>query len=313
MILTRSLSVRGFDPGFKIFYIPRGPLLDWNDAALRHRVLDDLQKFAGQKNAIFIKMDPEVVLGRGEPGLEDEHEDVTGRTVLDEVKARGWSFSDSQIQFRNTVWLDLSPSEEELLSRMKSKTRYNIRLAQRKGVEIVAAGLQDLPMLYRMYLETSIRDGFVIRSEDYYLQLWETFLQEHLARALIARVDGEITAGLFLFTFAGKAWFLYGMSTLQHREKMPGYLLQWEAIRAAHSMGCKQYDLWGAPDTFAEDDPMWGVYRFKSGLGGEVIRTLGAWDYTCHPGLYRLYTRTLPGILNLMRSRRNAQERQELA
>jgi peptidoglycan pentaglycine glycine transferase (the first glycine) len=313
MILTRSLSIRGLSPGFKILYIPRGPLLDWRNAALRKRVLEDLQQFTRQKRAVFLKMDPEVIVGRGLPGSEEEEVVENGRIVLEELKERGWFFSDSQIQFRNTIWLDLQPSEEELLANMKNKTRYNIRLAQRKGVEIVEVGLQDLPALYRMYLETSVRDGFVIRSEEYYLRLWELFLQKNLARALIARVEGEVTAGLFLFTFARRAWFLYGMSTQQHREKMPGYLLQWEAIRTARLLGCMQYDLWGAPDTFTEEDQMWGVYRFKSGLGGEVIRTMGAWDYTCRKGMYRLYTHTLPRILNLMRSRRSVQEKQELA
>jgi lipid II:glycine glycyltransferase (peptidoglycan interpeptide bridge formation enzyme) len=108
-------------------------------------------------------------------------------------------------------------------------------------------------------------------------------------------------AGLISFYFAGRAWFLYGMSRDIHRRKMPNYLLQWKAIRSAKAKECKYYDLWGAPDVFTENDPMWGVYRFKKGLGGTVVRNIGAYDLPARPLLYRLYTQFLPSILALLR------------
>jgi len=114
-------------------------------------------------------------------------------------------------------------------------------------------------------------------------------------------VSGEPVAALFLFIFARKAWYLYGMSRQIHREKMPNYLLQWEAIRLSKSLGCQVYDLWGAPEVMDNTDPLWGVYRFKEGLGGNRIRFLGAWDYPVKPVLYKFYTQTMPGILNIMR------------
>ena len=120
---------------------------------------------------------------------------------------------------------------------------------------------------------------------------------------LIAEVDGEPVAAVFVYRFSGRAYYIYGMSREVHREKMPNYLLQWEAMRYAKSMGCRQYDLWGAPDSFTEEDSMWGVYKFKEGLGGEVVRTLGAWDYAPHPLWYKLYSETMPRILNVMRNR----------
>jgi peptidoglycan pentaglycine glycine transferase (the first glycine) len=195
----------------------------------------------------------------------------------------------------------LNATEDELLERMKPKTRYNIRLAQRKGVRIRTGYPSDYPLLYQMYAETSIRDGFAIREPAYYYTVWETFSQAGMAEPLIAEVDGEPVAGLFLFYFAGKAWYLYGMSRELHRDRMPNYLLQWKSMLSAREKGCNLYDLWGAPNVFTDNDPLWGVYRFKAGLGGKVIRTIGAWDYPIRPLLYRLYTQSLPRILQIMR------------
>ncbi|MDR3572955.1 MAG: peptidoglycan bridge formation glycyltransferase FemA/FemB family protein [Anaerolineaceae bacterium] len=309
MILERSISFSGL----RILYIPRGPILDWGDIPLRKRVLDDLQQLAKKRRAIFIKIDPEVILGCGIPESPDAQENPTGCSVESDLKERGWLFSESQVQFRNTVWLDLNGSEDELLGRMKQKSRYNLHLAERKGVCLRTATLADLPMLYKMYAETSVRDGFVIRPENYYHKIWETFIQGQMAEGLIAEVDGEPVGGIILFHFAGKAWYLYGMSRQAHREKMPNYLLQWEAMRRAKAFGCMYYDLWGAPDIFNETDAMWGVFRFKEGLGGKVIRSVGAWDYSPRPIYYSLYTQVLPRVLDIMRNRGKARTRQEVA
>jgi lipid II:glycine glycyltransferase (peptidoglycan interpeptide bridge formation enzyme) len=164
----------------------------------------------------------------------------------------------------------------------------------------------------------TIRDGFVIRNETYYREVWNAFLfnkvQKRLdqpaADALIAEYEGEPIAGVLIFRFAGKAWYLYGMSRSSHRDMMPNYLLQWEAIKRAKAAGCELYDLWGAPDDFVETDPLWGVFRFKEGLGGTVHRYLGAWDLPVNGMLYKLYTKTLPGILDIMRQRGKANTRQ---
>ncbi len=107
-------------------------------------------------------------------------------------------------------------------------------------------------------------------------------------------MDGEAVAAVSMFYFAGQAIYLFGMSRDEHREKMPNYLLQWEAMRRAKALGCRIYNLWGAPDEFNESDGLWGVFRFKEGLGGYVLRTIGAWDFTPNPLLYKLYTEVLP-------------------
>ena len=137
--------------------------------------MDDLQAYAKRQGAIFVKLDPDVALGNGIPGTETAVEYNGGQALELELKRRGWKFSQDQIQFRNTVLIDLSPSEDELLAGMKQKTRYNVRLAQKKGVTVRAGTTEDLPMLYRMYAETSVRDGFLIREEGYYQTVWRTF------------------------------------------------------------------------------------------------------------------------------------------
>jgi peptidoglycan pentaglycine glycine transferase (the first glycine) len=117
---------------------------------------------------------------------------------------------------------------------------------------------------------------------------------------------------VFLFHFAGRAYYLYGMSRDLHRELMPNYLLQWEAMKWARAQGCHVYDLWGAPDEFNEADSMWGVFRFKEGLGGYVLRTLGAWDYAPNPLWYTMYAKVMPKVLDVMRSRGKARVQQGL-
>lgn len=299
LVLRRALP----GVGLHVLYVPRGPMMDWQDADLRQQVLADLQELGKRQKAIFVKMDPEVVLWMGIPDEEGAEETSTGQELKRELQQRGWRFSAEQIQFRNTVWMDVSRSEDELLARMKQKTRYNIRLAERKGVIVRRGGTEDLQVLYRMYAETSVRDGFVIRPERYYLRVWQTFMGAGMATPLIAEVEGEVVAALVLFHFGKTAWYLHGMSREAHRNLMPTYLLQWEAMRIAKEMGCARYDLWGAPDVFDETDSMWGVFRFKQGLGGQVICTLGAWDHACRPVLYQLYTQVLPRVLNVMRRR----------
>jgi lipid II:glycine glycyltransferase (peptidoglycan interpeptide bridge formation enzyme) len=318
LVLQRKIMIGGFSQRMGIIYVPKGPLLDWTNISLRLRVLKDLELYAEKHNAIFIKIDPDVEVGIGVPGIDGSIETTLGTDLSNELKASGWQISDEQIQFRNTVLIDLTPSEDDLLVKMKQKTRYNINLAKRKGVIIRVGKLVDINMLFRMYAETSIRDGFVIRNETYYQEVWKTFMRNFMnnsfdqpnAEALIAEVEGYPIAGAIIFRFAGKAWYLYGMSTVDHRDMMPNYLLQWEAIKRSKSAGCTIYDLWGAPDEFVESDPLWGVYRFKEGLGGTVHRHLGAWDFPLNRILYRLYSKALPGLLDIMRRQGKANRKQ---
>ena len=322
LILKRTISMGGMSARLSILYIPKGPLLDWANEPLRKRVLSDLQSFAKRQGGIFLKMDPDVVLGIGVPSSPGDVIDGRGQAVMAELKHRGWKYALDQIQFKNTILIDLLPSEDELLAQMKQKTRYNIRLAEKKGVTLRIGNTNDLDMLYKMYAETSVRDGFVIRNEEYYKTVWQMFMpktqslitnkQLPFTEPLIAEVGNEPVAAIFVFYFASRAYYVYGMSRDVHREKMATYLLQWGAMKRAKANGCTVYDLWGAPDVFEESDSMWGVYRFKEGLGGSVVRTLGAWDFAPNPLWYKLYSEIIPRVLDVMRSRGKAKTRQSL-
>lgn len=319
MLLKKQILRRGFARRLSILYVPKGPLLDWSNKALRDAVLDDLRNIAIKAGAIFIKMDPDVILGHGVPGSVEAREAENGAQIQRELRQRGWLFASDQIQFRNTVLLDLRRPDDQILAEMAQKTRYNLRLAAKRGVTVRDARREDLPRLYAMYAETSRRDGFVIRDRGYYETVWRAFMENHerglepAAEALIAEVEDEPVAALFLFRFARQAYYLYGMSREAHREKMPNQLLQWEAIRRAKQRGCEVYDLWGAPDEFRPGDPLWGVFRFKQGFGGELVRTLGAWDYPASSFWYQFYTGVMPRVLDLMRRRGQAKTRGDLA
>jgi lipid II:glycine glycyltransferase (peptidoglycan interpeptide bridge formation enzyme) len=278
---------RTFSPlKLNVLYVPKGPALDYSDGKLVDQVLGDLAAIARRDRAIFVKIDPDLK--------------QSDRSILLD---RGWRYSAEQIQFRNTMLIDLTRNEDELLAAMKPKTRYNVRLAQKKGVEVRLGDLSDLDLLYQLYAATAQRDGFIIRPIAYYRDAWGSFIQAGLAQPLIAVVGQEAVAGLILFRFADRAWYMYGMSSSLHREKMPNHLLQWEAMRWAKAQGCAVYDLWGAPDELNENDSMWGVYKFKEGLGAEFAPHVGAHDFVVSPFGYWLYTQARPRILDIMRRR----------
>lgn len=300
-ILKRSRSFLG--RVFSILYVPKGPLLNWNDPVLVGEAVSYLEQFARRQAALLIKIDPDLPRAYGLSGAEDERPNPAGEPVADLLHNRGWRESSEAIQFRNTMVLDLTRGPEAILADMKQKTRYNVRLAARRGVTVRRGSVADIDLLYRMYAETSVRDGFVIREDSYYRSAWGAFIRAGIAEPIIAEVEDQPVAAVIPFALGHKAWYLYGMSIDAHREKMPNYLLQWQAIQWAIERGCTEYDLWGAPDSFNEDDPLWGVYRFKSGFGARVVRTIGPWDWTPRPVMYFFYSRVMPLVLTAMRSR----------
>jgi lipid II:glycine glycyltransferase (peptidoglycan interpeptide bridge formation enzyme) len=287
--LSRSL---GANLPVAVGYVPKGPALDWADAALAAQVLERIEEEARRRHAIFVKIDPDV--------RADAAEGQEVRSLLDR---RGWRVSDEQIQYRNTMITDLAPDEETLLASMKPKWRYNIRLSERRGIAVRDGSNADLPAFYEMYAETGERDGFVVRPSPYYESIWSRLMRESLAHLLLAELDGKPVAGLILFRFGGTAWYFYGASTAVGREAMPNHALQWAALRWAKAAGCTRYDWWGAPDALEESDPMWGVYRFKVGFGGEFVPWIGAWDFPVNRSLYWLYTVAMPRLLDLARRR----------
>lgn len=299
IVAMASVGVRLVGP-FKVMYVSKGPALAYDDPTFTSAVLDHLQTFARRNLAIWLKIDPDVIATTGLPG-ENEQPDHTGTAMLNSLNYRQWRFSADQVQFRNTICLDLTQSEDELLAAMSQNTRRKVRTAEKKGVTVRSASLVDLPILYDLYHTTGLRDHFLIRPPDYYEQAWRSFMEAGLAHALIAEYKGQPIAHVILFHFGRKCWYFYGASANEERERMPNYLLQWEAMRWAKAQGYSIYDMWGAPDEFVETDPMWGVYEFKRGFRGIVTRHIGAWDYAPYPPLYGLYTHLWPRVLNRMR------------
>lgn len=300
VVAMASIALRRMGP-LKVMYVSKGPALDYSDSDLFDEVIAELENRARQQGAVWLKIDPDVIQATGLPDSEDDRPDTIGTAITARLKGRGWRFSDSQVQFRHTLHIDLTRSDADILMAMSGSTRRKIRVAGKKEIHVRAAALADLPVLYQLYQVTGQRDGFLIRPFDYYRRAWQEFMRVGLAHALIAEYQGKPIAQLILFHFGQRCWYFYGASSNEERHRMPNYALQWEAIQWAKSQGCALYDMWGAPDVFDESDSLWGVYQFKRGFRGRVIRYIGAWDYAPHPLLYRACTEMLPRILHLMR------------
>jgi peptidoglycan pentaglycine glycine transferase (the first glycine) len=198
----------------------------------------------------------------------------------------------------STLRIELDASEDELLAAMKPKWRYNTRLAERSGVRIEEGGEDHLALFGQLMTETAARDGFNARPMTYYAAAWrECRPWSHLYLAYAA---DTVLAAILVFHFGTTATYLYGASSDKERNRMPNHLLQWEAIRRAKADGRRWYDFWGIPDEIGQawvrgEDPravpageggLWGVWRFKSGFGGSVVRSVGAWDDVVAPARY---------------------------
>ena len=297
IVAMASLLTRSMGP-LKVMYVSKGPALDYADVNLAQRVFSELETRADGFGDVWLKVDPDVIAATGLPNAAEECLHNEGSEIAGTLRRRGWRFSDSQVQFRNTLTIDLRRSEDDILAAMSGNTRRKIRVAAKKGVKIRAASIEDLPLLYQLYQVTGERDKFLIRSFAYYRRAWEQFIRAGLAQALIAEHKGVAIAHVILFHFGSTCWYFYGASANEERGRMPNYALQWAAIRWAKAQGYALYDMWGAPDTFDERDSMWGVYQFKRGFRGELTRHIGAWDFAVHPTLYYIYHQFVPRVLS---------------
>ena len=281
-------------------YIPRGPVLNWYTgdvagygrglvpALARHSIelslcelfLTQLNPLMRKQGAIALHIElPQEIDGAG----SDEARSCMAALRFHPVRP---------IQPIRTILLDLSPDEDALLAGMKEKWRYNIRLAGRKGVQVRAARtIEDVRAWYALLQTTGIRDRFGIHAFDYYWRAWQIFVPRNQAQLFLAEYEGQLLAGIFVGCMAKQAIYLYGASSNEQRNLMPNYLLQWEAIRWARSQGASTYDFWGIPETDDEHEAMAGVYRFKSGWGGRVVRFAGNYEHPYHPLMMRLARR----------------------
>lgn len=246
----------------RLAYVPKGPVLNYEDPALLDQTLMALRSFARAHGVISLKIEPEVPEPSALDGL---------------LRARGLVPS-LPVQMRSTIWVDLAGSEEEILARMKHKTRYNIRLAGRRGVTVREGRVEDLGEWYEMYRTTAERDNFSIHDLSYYQTVLRDLQPRGLATLLLADHEGDLLAGIIVFSLGHKAMYMYGASSNEKRHLMAPYLVQWEGMRWARARGASVYDLWGIPDQLLESEDLWGVYRHKRGYGGEIVRYVGAYD-----------------------------------
>jgi lipid II:glycine glycyltransferase (peptidoglycan interpeptide bridge formation enzyme) len=193
----------------------------------------------------------------------------------------------ADIQPPDTVIIDLAAGREAVLAGMKAKTRYNVRLAEKKSVRIATAGPDGLDDWYRLYQETATRDRIAVHSLEYY----RTLLEQNPDRCelLLASHEDDLLAGIIMLYCGQRATYLYGASANIKRNLMPAYLLQWTAMQRAIDRGCTSYDCFGIPPSSDPAHPMHGLFQFKTGFGGETVHHAGSWDAPVRPWLYALY------------------------
>jgi lipid II:glycine glycyltransferase (peptidoglycan interpeptide bridge formation enzyme) len=271
-ILFRRLPL-----GLTIGYLPK-PVFGNHWSVISDQFWKEVDSVCKQNRAIFLKIEPDAW-------------DFAFR-----ILHSAFRISPHNIQPPRTIVIPTKDSEEIILARMKPKCRYNIRLAEKKGVTVRA--WDDLSAFHEMMTVTGGRDNFGVHSKEYYRRAYELFHPKGTCELLVAEYEGKPLASLMVFAHGRRAWYVYGASNDHERNRMPTYLLQWEAIRWAKARGCEAYDLWGVPDENEETleaefesrhDGLWGVYRFKRGFGGEVKRAAQALDRVYNPLLYWLY------------------------
>ncbi len=267
-----------------IGYCPRGVMLDkeWIEA-----VKTEVKKH----NCVFVKFEPDVLKGLA---LEFQ-----GQAFIDLGLRSG-----KPLFTPFTFQLDLTKPENELLAGMKPKTRYNIKLAEKKGVVVKEDNSDEaFEEFQKLTEETTARQRFFAHGRKYRQLMWQTMRKAGIARLLIARLKQStieqsnnltILTAWVLFFFSGTGYYPYGASSSQNRELMASNLLAWEALKLAKKSGCKMFDFWGSlgpppaggPDT---KDPWYGFHRFKEGYGGKLVEFVGTWDLVLNPAIYTIY------------------------
>lgn len=311
LVLEKKLKL-----GFTFAYVPGGPRVLHQEEGSEAGNAAILTHFAQALRAslspgcIFIRFDPPWAMR--EPAIKDENDPVPGEsrqteagtddrlrsgqpsaTVFQKV-SRPWigtplRRASADVQPPDTVMLDLSLGKEQLLASMKSKWRYNIRLSMKKGIIIEELRVADTPdrgaaaisRFYELYKITSIRDGIALHPESYYTRLACLAAENREAdlRIWFAKAETTDIACIITLFMEDEAVYLYGASSDEHRNLMPAYALQWAAIQGACCAGCLVYDFYGIPPNADPSHPMAGLYRFKTGFGGEILHRSGSWDY----------------------------------
>lgn len=265
-------------PGFgkKLMYSCRGPVCDLDDKETLYELMDGLRDVAKEEDAYCIKMDPDV----------PSSNDTFTKYLTDygfALKEGGKNFE--AVQPRYVFRLNVEgKTEEEVQAGFHQKWRYNIRVAQRKGVEVKICGKEQIPAFADLMLTTGVRDGFVTRKPEYFAAMLDN-MGEH-ARLYMAFYEGQPIAGTLAVHYGDKVWYLYGASSNEHRNLMPNYLLQWNMIQWAIEKKCRIYDFRGVSGDLDENNPLYGLYKFKKGFNSELTEFIGEYDWVISPFWY---------------------------
>jgi len=271
-ILTRKLPIIKKT----LFYAPRGPIVDLADKHFLTTLIDGICVEAALRNAIALKIDPEI--------------DELNINAIDALKEVGFIKKKKQVQPRVTYLIDLTRQEDDILMGFEEKTRYNIRLADKKGVKVMEESTQaGLESFYKLYKETCKRDTFLIHPMNYYVKLKNLLIEKNMANIFTAKFRGIPVASIFTFRFGDRIWYMYGASANEYRNVMPNHALHWFLIKWAREKGYKLYDMWGVPSSPTEGHPLYGVWRFKKGFNGELKSWIGVYDLPFDKLTYNLF------------------------
>lgn len=301
VIAAASLLKRAIPKtGRCIIYAPRGPVFDTRDTETVQDFCRYLSATARKHRAILLKIDPPVV-------IEDTTSELNlKRAGFRPVSAEGFGGT----QPKCVMQLDLDKDLDELLASFKPKWRYNIRLAERKGVRVqMDCEKSELAGFYSLLEETARRDGFLVREYKYFADMFDILAPYGYVKLVIARHEGKPIAGAIAHTFGDKAWYTYGASSNEHRNVMPNHLMQWQLIQWAKESGCKWYDFRGvSPRQDGEEgDRLQGLNRFKAGFSPRFVEYIGEYDMVLSPGWYWLWNVARPRVQGLLKARRRAE------
>ncbi len=287
-VLTGGLSVllrRVPGTPWKLLYAPRGPVCDVHDAETLSAITKGVRDLARREHGYMLKLDPDVPL---DDGVFQNEMSELGYRLLPET----WAFE--RIQPQHLARIDLrGKTEADVLTGMKQKTRYNIRLALRRGTEVRICGIEALDEFYEIMRETGRRDGFAVRPKRYFSRLLSCLGTD--ARLYMAYYEGEPIAGAIAARYGNQTWYLYGASSSCHREQMPNYLLQWHMICWALESGCEIYDFRGVSGGQEREKTM-GLWRFKSGFGAQLQSLVGEYELPLRPAVCAVMRVLLPAL-----------------
>lgn len=258
-----------------IGYLPKGYMPDADQLGALHAT-------AKQHNAIFIKLEPNIASKVDAPSA---HKDIA-KFLLDNNCVPG-----KPLFTKYTFQLDLSPDEEILFQNLASKTRYNVNLAHKKGVQIFENTSEEgMEQYIKILEETTKRQGFYAHSPEYFRKMWKELGNSGMIRIFNAVYEGEILTSWIMFVFNDVLYYPYGASSSKNRDVMASNLMMWEMIRFGKMQNCRSFDMWGSlgPEP-SEKDPWFGFHKFKKGYSGDLVEFLGTFDYVVDMPMYQLF------------------------